>query len=105
MRKLFVYLSCFVFYLQVEADEKVKVTYEISRAALAPRIDGKPDDECWKSATIATNFITYSPVFGKPASLKTEARIIMMMMQFMCWPIVMMISHPEYAIPCASEII
>src|SRR5262245_7004123 len=49
--------------------------YNIVRAALAPKVDGRQDDECWKQAAVATDFITNSPQFGFPGSLKTEVKM------------------------------
>ena len=42
----------------------------------APRIDGVLEDVVWKQAPTATDFITNTPVFGKPASSKTEVRVV-----------------------------
>lgn len=42
----------------------------------APKIDGNLDESEWSAAPIATDFITNSPVFGKPASSKTEVRVL-----------------------------
>lgn len=43
---------------------------------VAPVIDGNLNDEVWKLAPVATNFIQYSPNFGKSPSVKTEVRIL-----------------------------
>lgn len=40
------------------------------------RIDGSLDETIWKSAPVATDFITNSPVYGKPASKRTEVRVM-----------------------------
>jgi len=40
----------------------------------SPRIDGVLDEECWKSALPASEFIQRIPYNGKPASLRTEVR-------------------------------
>ncbi len=42
----------------------------------APRIDGVLDEAEWAGAPVATDFITNSPVFGKPASSKTDVRVL-----------------------------
>ncbi len=39
-------------------------------------IDGVLDEADWQKAPIATDFITNSPVFGNPASSRTEVRIL-----------------------------
>jgi hypothetical protein len=45
-------------------------------ATAAPRIDGSLDDEAWQHVPVATGFITNSPVYGKPALVKTEVRVV-----------------------------
>lgn len=40
------------------------------------RIDGTLDDEAWKAAPSVTDFITNSPVFGKPSKFPTEVKIL-----------------------------
>ncbi|MEP7258295.1 MAG: carbohydrate binding family 9 domain-containing protein, partial [Flavitalea sp.] len=42
----------------------------------APRIDGSLDEAVWQMATPATEFVTTSPVYGKPASDRTEVRVL-----------------------------
>ena len=42
----------------------------------APRIDGRMDDEVWSSAPIQADFVQREPVFGAPASERTEFRIL-----------------------------
>ncbi len=42
------------------------------RVEKAPKLDGILDDECWKMAVPATDFITNSPSFGQPSAEKTE---------------------------------
>lgn len=42
----------------------------------APVIDGKLDDTVWQSAPLAVDFVQNSPNFGKPASAKTEVKIL-----------------------------
>jgi hypothetical protein len=42
----------------------------------APVIDGNLDDECWKNIPVNRDFIISTPTFGKPATLKTEVKII-----------------------------
>ena len=74
--QVLLFILLFAFSFNSFADNVQKVTYHATRIIIAPRIDGKLDDECWKQASIATNFITYSPTFGKSASLKTETRLV-----------------------------
>jgi hypothetical protein len=54
---------------------QVKIT-GAAKIMVAPRIDGALDDAAWQSASIATGFITNTPVYGKPASGKTEVRVV-----------------------------
>src|SRR3954470_2963884 len=42
----------------------------------APRIDGSLTDSVWKDVPEAVQFITHSPVFGKPSHLKTTVKIL-----------------------------
>lgn len=51
-------------------------TIQAIKSSQAPIIDGSLDDAAWQSAPIATDFITNTPVFGKPASAKTIVKVI-----------------------------
>jgi len=51
-------------------------TLKAVKASSPPRIDGNLEDEVWKTATIATDFIQNFPQTGEPASAKTEIRIL-----------------------------
>ena len=42
----------------------------------APKLDGILDDAAWKNVPVATNFITNTPVFGKPSLVQTEVKLI-----------------------------
>jgi Domain of unknown function (DUF5916)/Carbohydrate family 9 binding domain-like len=54
---------------------KPKPTYKTSKITNPPKIDGIPNDECWKSLPIATNFIAFEPKPNTPSDLKTEVRV------------------------------
>ena len=41
-----------------------------------PKIDGRLDDASWQTAVVATDFIQKFPLTGKPASARTEVRIL-----------------------------
>ncbi len=41
-----------------------------------PKIDGSLNDEAWRAAAIATDFIQNFPQTGQPPSAKTEVRIL-----------------------------
>lgn len=45
------------------------------RAERAPAIDGRDDDEVWRSAQTITDFVEFEPVEGKEARFRTEARV------------------------------
>ena len=42
----------------------------------APRIDGTLDETVWRTIPVAKDFITNSPVFGRPSAFKTEVKIM-----------------------------
>ncbi len=46
------------------------------RTSVPPRIDGVPDEAEWRDAVPATDFIQRDPDEGKPASEKTEIRVL-----------------------------
>jgi len=51
-------------------------TITTTRTGDVIRIDGIINEEAWESAAIASDFITYSPNFGKPATKPTEVRVL-----------------------------
>lgn len=46
------------------------------KATQAPRIDGNLDDEAWKAAPLATDFIQNFPTYGQKATVRTEVRVL-----------------------------
>ncbi|MBL7804142.1 MAG: carbohydrate binding family 9 domain-containing protein [Saprospiraceae bacterium] len=46
------------------------------RTETPPRLDGELDDACWQNAQILTDFVTNSPVYGRPAALRSDVRIV-----------------------------
>jgi hypothetical protein len=46
------------------------------RTATAPIIDGQLSDECWAQADSASDFIQRDPDEGRPATERTEVRIL-----------------------------
>ncbi len=46
------------------------------KTSLPPRIDGSLSDSAWKNVPEAVDFITNSPVFGKPSKVKTTVKVI-----------------------------
>jgi hypothetical protein len=49
---------------------------QATRITVSPQIDGHLDDEAWRSATAATGFLQRDPDEGKPATERTELRIV-----------------------------
>jgi hypothetical protein len=49
---------------------------QASRVVEAPRVDGKLDDAAWRDAVAATTFTQRDPDEGKPATERTELRIV-----------------------------
>jgi Domain of unknown function (DUF5916) len=72
---LFFVVSIFPVFSQVTNDSNRKSLQAI-RTENPPKLDGDLSDDCWKNAPIANDFISNSPVFGKPASEKTEVRVV-----------------------------
>ncbi len=62
------YLLPFVTHAQVRNLTAIKITQPI-------KIDANLDDAAWKTILPTGDFITSSPVFGKPSSHKTEVKI------------------------------
>ncbi len=46
------------------------------KTPLPPRMDGSLTDSAWKNVPEAVDFITNSPVFGKPSKVKTAIKVI-----------------------------
>jgi hypothetical protein len=47
------------------------------RANRAPVIDGRLDDAAWRDAPVATDFVQQSPDPGRPATQRTEVRVLL----------------------------
>lgn len=79
MKSLFaaflMFISCSLFAQETDSISRKKIT--ISRLKNSPKIDGLLDDEAWKTAAVATNFIERQPVNLRPIpdSLVTEVKI------------------------------
>jgi hypothetical protein len=73
LRCLF-YIGCSLFFCTaLHAQSKSLKALKILKA---PKIDGILNEEVWNEAPLATDFIINQPDFGKPASQKTEVRIL-----------------------------
>src|SRR5688572_9565060 len=51
-------------------------TVSAARSSSALSIDGRLDEPAWSSASVAGQFTQQSPEFGRPASQRTEARVL-----------------------------
>lgn len=70
------FLTILVFLLLVGKAFSQHKGLKVSSLQSDIRIDGLLDEEAWSKADIATDFITNSPVFGKPSARKTEVRVL-----------------------------
>lgn len=73
MRKLLLAAALCCLHFIVQSQPK---TLAGVKASGVPVIDGELNDEVWKSAPIATDFIQNFPVFGAPASVRTEVKVL-----------------------------
>ncbi|WP_298420387.1 DUF5916 domain-containing protein [uncultured Kordia sp.] len=65
MSRLLVFVLLLSFSLNSVAQDSIpKKTYNIKRTSNPPKIDGVLDDEVWKDADIATDFIQFRPDIG-----------------------------------------
>ena len=64
-----------LFNLPTTAQSKKK--YNITRATIAPKIDGVLDDDIWRDTQIASDFIQFKPTLGKldPHNKRTEVKM------------------------------
>ena len=46
------------------------------RVSEPPKIDGKLDDECWRQAPVADDFVQYDPKEGAKPNFRTEVRVV-----------------------------
>ncbi|MFK7781985.1 DUF5916 domain-containing protein [Psychroserpens sp.] len=71
------FILCSFLLLCFCANSQEKKQLQIERAAKAPKIDGILDDEVWKSANIATDFIQFRPEMGNTLS-ENERTVVKM---------------------------
>lgn len=71
-------LASFLFLLipVLTAQSPEKKQYKAERLTVAPDIDGILDEEVWNSGTWSGDFTQWEPYNGKPASQKTEFKIL-----------------------------
>ncbi|OQY05681.1 MAG: hypothetical protein B6I20_00650 [Bacteroidetes bacterium 4572_117] len=53
-----------------------KKKLQITKIESVPKIDGKLDDKCWENVPVAKDFVQFTPYNGKPATEKTEVKVI-----------------------------
>jgi Domain of unknown function (DUF5916)/Carbohydrate family 9 binding domain-like len=51
-------------------------TLKAIKTSVPPRLDGSLSDACWKDAPEATDFITNTPIYGKPSIVKTVVKVL-----------------------------
>lgn len=61
--------------LKLSAGTKASKAIPAKKIDNAPKIDGKLDDAVWQNAAIVSEFTTFEPNVGNPASQKTEVKI------------------------------
>ncbi|MFH0893767.1 MAG: DUF5916 domain-containing protein [Bacteroidota bacterium] len=75
MKKI-VCICIFLFAAYTSMCEDTLRSYTITRASCQVRIDGILDEDCWKNANVADNFIQYFPDEKKPSTQKSEVRLL-----------------------------
>ncbi|OQP51283.1 hypothetical protein A4H97_27270 [Niastella yeongjuensis] len=73
MLKCLVVILLLFTYTKLLAQPKTTQAVQVTQA---PRIDGSLDDSVWLQAPEAIDFITNTPVYGKPATVKTSVRVL-----------------------------
>ncbi|GAB1309410.1 hypothetical protein KH5_20930 [Urechidicola sp. KH5] len=79
MNKAFFILCLFSAVLSLSAQTEItKKNVDTKRVKSAPKIDGILDDDAWKGADIATDFVMFRPDSGTPIPFekRTEVRIV-----------------------------
>ena len=79
LKKVSLLLIAFLAMQQLSAQKKEnRKEIKTTRIENAPDIDGNLDDEAWKNAEIATDFVVFRPSNGKPVSseYQTEVKVI-----------------------------
>lgn len=68
--------ACVLFSSTAFSQEVVTKQMEASRAAEAPKLDGKLNDACWSDAKPISDFVQNRPQPGSKPSQRTEVRIV-----------------------------
>src|SRR5690606_20129593 len=61
---------------QAAATANVVASGAAVRTASPPVVDGRPDDEAWRSAPVIDQFLEYEPTTGAVPRFRTELRIL-----------------------------
>lgn len=75
-KKIVLFLCCFFLWQGLICSQFEKFTVAAVRTEIPPVIDGILDDEVWKNAPSVSDFIQFEPDKGKPASVRTVAKIL-----------------------------
>lgn len=78
MKNIFFLFAIFCFSTINAQDQSNRKTITTTRISETPKIDGNLDDDAWKDAEIATDFVELRPTNGKAASedYKTEVKVV-----------------------------
>lgn len=57
-------------------DTLARPTLQATRTSAEIRVDGRLNEDAWQQAPVATDFVQSRPNPGKPASERTEARVL-----------------------------
>lgn len=75
-KKIVVFLCLFFLWQGLICSQFEKFKVAAVRTEIPPVIDGILDDEVWKNAPSVSDFIQFEPDKGKPASVRTVAKIL-----------------------------
>src|SRR5664280_1914315 len=76
MKKIGYFLSLFCLIPILLIAQEGKRTVMAMSVAVAPKIDGILDEEAWKDAPVAENFIQRKPYNERPAAFRTEVKFL-----------------------------
>ena len=61
--------------LRLDSALLIRKDIPAARISIPPKIDGHPNEACWKTAAVACNFVEYAPRNGTLPALPTEIRL------------------------------
>ena len=76
MRKICYILLLFALPFAIQAQDTTMKHLQAVRVGVAPKIDGELDEEIWKTAPIAKDFIQDEPDYKKAATQRTEVKVL-----------------------------